>query len=81
MNCEQALNQVKEAVYNRTMSGSKQWAILFIDGKIQCKPIMDTVDNGNVFGYFSTLELNLGFTNRQWDKLKAEIAAFFARRQ
>lgn len=81
MNPEPFLNAVEEAIRTREASDTNHWCICYLKSGIKCMPARTIIDEGNIFGRFSTDELNDGFTTRQWSSILCEIANYLVRKK
>lgn len=75
MNPEQALILVSQAIQNRPVSPTGRWYLTVIDRKIVAIPKIQKFHPEICIGKFDEYEANDGFTIRQWNKIRCEIAA------
>jgi len=81
MNPEQLLNQAEEAIAHRPDSAARNWWVCYVRGKIRCVPTLSIIDDGNIFGTYTTDELRIGLTINQWDLMCYKMSKFFRERK
>jgi len=80
MNPEKAMVHVQTAILTHPPAISKWWVICWLDHRFQCLPRSAVKDDGNVFLIFTDDDFREGFTIKQWDECKRNVAKFFDRK-
>lgn len=81
MGPEQLLLAVEECIKERPDLSARHWVICWHEGRLKCLPVGTIKDDGNIFGNFTTDDLNQGFTLDQWGQVAKKIILFFERKK
>lgn len=74
MNSEQYLEVAAQAIHLRPNSTYERWTLRIKDGEIICVPSVKDCPKNLILGKFNSVELDAGFSKRQWAVLQGKIS-------